>query len=102
MGFIYVNFEGVNGKLDLFKIVVYVCEIFVCMVMNDEEIVVLVVGGYMVGKCYGNGSVEVLGFDLEGVGIEEVGFGWMNYESCSIGCDMVLSGIEGVWMIYFI
>lgn len=71
MGLIYVNLEGVNGKFDLLKMVVYVWEIFVWMVMNDEEIVVLVVGGYMVGKCYGNGSVEVLGLEFEVVGIEE-------------------------------
>lgn len=47
------------------------CVIFVCMVMNDEEIVVLMVGGYMVGKVYGNGKVFNFGFDFEGVELYE-------------------------------
>lgn len=46
------------------------CEIFVWMVMNDEEIVVFMCGGYIVGKCYGNGDVSRLGVELEVVGIE--------------------------------
>lgn len=57
MGFIYVNLEGFNGNLDLKVVVVDICEIFKCMVMNDYEIVVLIVGGYIFGKVYGVGDV---------------------------------------------
>lgn len=41
------------------------------MVMNDEEIVVFIVGGYIVGKCYGNSKVEFIGLELEGVDVVE-------------------------------
>lgn len=72
MGLIYVNLEGFNVNFDLVLVVKDICEIFGRMVMNDYEMVVLIVGGYIFGKIYG-----VVNFDkyvvveLVGVGIEE-------------------------------
>lgn len=71
MGFIYVNLEGLGGNFDFLEVVKVIWEIFVRMGMNDEEIIVLNVGGYMFGKIYGRGLVFYVGVDFEVVGIEE-------------------------------
>lgn len=71
MGLIYVNLEGLDYSGELFFVVVVICVIFGNMGMNDEEIVVLIVGGYMLGKIYGVGLILNVGFDLEVVLIEE-------------------------------
>lgn len=70
MGLIYVNLEGLNGNLDFMVVVVDICEMFWCMVMNDVEIVVLIVGGYIFGKIYGVGLVDLVGFEFEVVLLE--------------------------------
>lgn len=71
MGLIYVNLEGLDYSGELFFAVAVICVIFGNMGMNDEEIVVLIVGGYMLGKIYGVGLILNVGFDLEVVLIEE-------------------------------
>lgn len=71
MGLIYVNLEGLDYSGELFFVVVVICVIFGNMGMNDEEIVALIVGGYMLGKIYGVGLILNVGFDLEVVLIEE-------------------------------
>lgn len=98
MGLIYVNLEGFDGKFDLLVVVCDICDIFGCMVMNDEEIVVLIVGGYIFGKMYGVGDVGFVGFDFEGGLIEVQGFGWVSMYGSGIGGDVILSGFEVVWI----
>lgn len=72
MGLIYVNFEGFNGNLDLLVVVKDICEMFGCMVMNDEEMVVFIVGGYIFGKVYGVYKLEeCLGREFFVVSIEQ-------------------------------
>lgn len=72
MGLIYVNFEGFKGVFDLMGFVKNICIVFGCMVMNDEEIVVLIVGGYIFGKMYGVYKfVDCLEVEFGGVGLEE-------------------------------
>ncbi len=97
MGLIYVNPEGVNGVSDPLKTAAQVRETFARMAMNDEETVALTAGGHTVGKAHGNGNASRLGPAPEGADISEQGFGWMNYETRSIGRDTVSSGIEGAW-----
>lgn len=102
MGLIYVNLEGLDGNLDFLVLVCDICEIFGWMVMNDEEIVVLVVGGYIFGKVYGNGDVVYVGVELEGVLIEVQGFGWLLIYGLGKGVDMIILGIEGFWIVNLI
>lgn len=103
MGLIYVNFEGLNGNFDLFVVVKDICDMFGCMVMNDEEMVVLIVGGYMFGKVYGVVKFDdCLGLVFVGVGIEVQGFGWQNFCGMGKGVDMIISGLEGVWGVNLI
>ncbi len=97
MGLIYVNPEGVDGKPDPLKTAHDVRVTFERMAMNDEETVALTAGGHTVGKCHGNGDVELLGPEPEGADIEDQGFGWLNKTKRGIGRDTVSSGIEGAW-----
>jgi len=97
MGLIYVNPEGVDGKPDPLKTAHDVRVTFERMAMNDEETVALTAGGHTVGKCHGNGDVELLGPEPEGAEIEDQGFGWLNKTKRGIGCDTVSSGLEGAW-----
>lgn len=72
MGLIYVNFEGLKGVFDFMGLVKNICIVFLCMVMNDEEIVVFIVGGYIFGKMYGVYKfLDCLGVEFGGVGFEE-------------------------------
>ncbi len=97
MGLIYVNPEGVDGNPDPLKTAHDVRETFARMAMNDEETVALTAGGHTVGKCHGNGDVELLGPEPEGAEIEDQGFGWLNKTKRGIGSDTVSSGLEGAW-----
>lgn len=97
MGLIYVNPEGVDGKPDPLKTAHDVRITFERMAMNDEETVALTAGGHTVGKCHGNGDVELLGPEPEGAEIEDQGFGWLNKTKRGIGRDQVGSGLEGAW-----
>jgi len=97
MGLIYVNPEGVDGNPDPLKTAIDVRETFARMAMNDEETVALTAGGHTVGKCHGNGDVELLGPDPEGAELEDQGLGWINKTTRGIGRDTVSSGIEGAW-----
>lgn len=99
MGLIYVNLEGLNGNFDLIVLVYDICEIFGCMVMNDEEIVVLIVGGYIFGKIYGVGDFEkYVGVEFVGVSIEEMSIGWKNIFGEGNGEYIIIFGLEGVWI----
>lgn len=71
MGLIYVNFEGFDGNFDFVVVVCDICVIFGCMVMDDEEMVVLIVGGYIFGKIYGVVLVDNVGVEFEVVFIEQ-------------------------------
>ncbi|MFP4494295.1 MAG: catalase/peroxidase HPI [Halochromatium sp.] len=97
MGLIYVNPEGVDGNPDPLKTAQDVRETFARMAMNDEETVALTAGGHTVGKCHGNGDVELLGPDPEAAALEDQGLGWLNKTQRGIGRDTVGSGIEGAW-----
>ncbi|MDX2465400.1 MAG: catalase/peroxidase HPI [Porticoccus sp.] len=97
MGLIYVNPEGVDGNPDPLKTAHDVRVTFERMAMNDEETVALTAGGHTVGKCHGNGNVELLGSEPEGAEIEDQGMGWLNKTERGIGRDTVTSGIEGAW-----
>ncbi|MFP4075261.1 MAG: catalase/peroxidase HPI [Halochromatium sp.] len=97
MGLIYVNPEGVDGNPDPLKTAIDVRETFARMAMNDEETVALTAGGHTVGKCHGNGDVELLGPDPEAAALEDQGLGWLNKTQRGIGRDTVGSGIEGAW-----
>ncbi len=97
MGLIYVNPEGVNGNPDPLKTAQHVRETFARMAMNDEETVALAAGGHTVGKCHGNGEVNLLEADPEAADIVEQGLGWMNHTKRGIGSNAVTSGIEGAW-----
>lgn len=97
MGLIYVNPEGVDGNPDPLKTAYDVRVTFERMAMNDEETVALTAGGHTVGKCHGNGDVDLLGAEPEGAEIEDQGFGWLNKTKRGIGRDTVSSGIEGAW-----
>jgi len=97
MGLIYVNPEGVDGKPDPLKTAKDVRLTFARMAMNDEETVALTAGGHTVGKCHGNGNVELIGPAPEGANIDEQGLGWHNRNGTGVGRDTVSSGIEGAW-----
>jgi catalase-peroxidase len=97
MGLIYVNPEGVDGNPDPLKTAHDVRVTFERMAMNDEETVALTAGGHTVGKCHGNGDVDLLGAEPEGAEIEDQGFGWLNKTKRGIGRDTVSSGVEGAW-----
>jgi len=97
MGLIYVNPEGVDGKPDPLKTAHDVRVTFERMAMNDEETVALTAGGHTVGKCHGNGDVDLLGLEPESAEIEDQGFGWLNKSKRGIGRDTVSSGLEGAW-----
>ncbi|MDX1917009.1 MAG: peroxidase family protein, partial [Rickettsiaceae bacterium] len=97
MGLIYVNPEGVNGKPDPAKTALHIRATFARMGMNDEETVALTAGGHTLGKCHGNGKVELLGPAPENAAIEDQGFGWVNHLERGIGRNTVTSGIEGAW-----
>lgn len=98
MGFIYVNLEGLDYSGELFFVVVVICVIFGNMGMNDEEIVVLIVGGYIFGKIYGVVVVFYVGVDLEVVLIEVQGLGWVSSYGSGVGVDVIIFGLEVVWM----
>ncbi len=97
MGLIYVNPEGVDGNPDPLRTAKDVRETFARMAMNDEETVALTAGGHTVGKCHGNGDVELLGPEPEAAPVEDQGLGWINKTKRGIGRDTVTSGIEGAW-----
>ncbi len=97
MGLIYVNPEGVDGNPDPLKTAHDVRVTFERMAMNDEETVALTAGGHTVGKCHGNGNVDLLGAEPEAGEIEDQGFGWLNKTKRGIGNNTVSSGIEGAW-----
>ena len=97
MGLIYVNPEGVNGKIDPLKTAEQVRETFARMAMDDEETAALTAGGHTVGKAHGNGDASLLGAEPEGADIEEQGFGWTNPKGKGVGREAVTSGIEGAW-----
>lgn len=97
MGLIYVNPEGVDGNPDPLKTAKDVRTTFKRMAMNDEETVALTAGGHTVGKAHGNGDASKLGFEPEGAGIEDQGFGWKNPKGNGNAGDTVTSGLEGAW-----
>ena len=97
MGLIYVNPEGVGGQPDPLRTAHYVRLTFARMAMNDEETVALTAGGHTVGKCHGNGDVNLLNASPEGAELEDQGFGWLNKTTRGIGRDTVSSGLEGAW-----
>ncbi len=97
MGLIYVNPEGVDGNPDPLRTAKDVRETFARMAMNDEETVALTAGGHTVGKCHGNGSVDLLGPEPEAAEIEDQGLGWNNKTQRGIGRNTMSSGIEGAW-----
>ncbi|MBT0779926.1 catalase/peroxidase HPI [Paracoccus sp. pheM1] len=97
MGLIYVNPEGPNGQPDPLKTAALVRETFARMAMNDEETVALTAGGHTVGKCHGNGKVELLGADPEAADVCEQGLGWANSNKSGKGRYTMTSGIEGAW-----
>ena len=97
MGLIYVNPEGVGGQPDPLRTAHDVRLTFARMAMNDEETVALTAGGHTVGKCHGNGDVNLLNASPEGAELEDQGFGWLNKTTRGIGRDTVSSGLEGAW-----
>ena len=97
MGLVYVNPQGVGGKPDPLRTAQDVRETFARMAMNDEETVALTAGGHTVGKCHGNGDVELLGPEPEAADVEEQGLGWNNHSKRGVGRDTVTSGLEGAW-----
>ena len=97
MGLIYVNPEGVGGQPDPLRTAHDVRLTFARMAMNDEETVALTAGGHTVGKCHGNGDVNLLNASPEGAELEDQGFGWLNKTTRGIGSDTVSSGLEGAW-----
>ena len=97
MGLIYVNPQGVGGKPDPLRTAQDVRETFARMAMNDEETVALTAGGHTVGKCHGNGDVELLGPEPEAADVEEQGLGWNNHTKRGVGRDTITSGLEGAW-----
>lgn len=102
MGLIYVNLEGLNVSGELLFVVVVICVIFGNMVMDDEEIVVLIVGGYMLGKIYGVVEISYVGVELEVVLLEVQGLGWYFSYGSGVGVDVIIFGLEVVWMQMFI
>ena len=97
MGLIYVNPEGVGGQPDPLRTAHDVRLTFARMAMNDEETVALTAGGHTVGKCHGNGDVNLLNASPEGAELEDQGFGWLNKTTRGVGRDTVSSGLEGAW-----
>ncbi len=97
MGLIYVNPEGVGGQPDPLRTAHDVRLTFARMAMNDEETVALTAGGHTVGKCHGNGDVNLLNESPEGAELEDQGFGWLNKTTRGVGRDTVSSGLEGAW-----
>ncbi|MBL7480595.1 catalase/peroxidase HPI [Legionella bononiensis] len=97
MGLIYVNPEGVNGQPDPLRTAQDVRVTFARMAMNDEETVALTAGGHTIGKCHGNGDVQLLGPAPEGADLEDQGLGWINKTTRGIGRNTVSSGLEGAW-----
>lgn len=97
MGLIYVNPEGVGGQPDPLKTARDMRTTFARMAMNDEETVALTAGGHTVGKCHGNGQVNLVGKEPEASSLQEQGLGWINKNGTGVGADTVTSGIEGAW-----
>lgn len=65
MGLIYVNLEGLDGKLDFSLAAKVSKEVFGRMGMNSEEIAAFIVGGYTFGKVYGvRKASECVGVEL--------------------------------------
>ena len=98
MGLIYVNPEGVNGRLDAARTAHHVRETFARMAMNDEETAALTCGGHTVGKAHGGGGAgDMIGAEPEAAGIEAQGFGWHNPGHDGKATNAFTSGIEGAW-----
>jgi catalase-peroxidase len=97
MGLIYVNPEGPNGNPDPVAAAKDIRETFARMGMNDEETVVLIVGGHTLGKTHGAGPASHVGPEPEAAPIEEQGLGWKSDYKSGKGPDAITSGLEVIW-----
>ncbi|HRK21772.1 MAG TPA: catalase/peroxidase HPI, partial [Fimbriimonadaceae bacterium] len=97
MGLIYVNPEGPNGNGDPLAAAHDIRVTFSRMAMNDEETVALIAGGHTFGKCHGAGTVDHVGLDPEGCGLEEQGLGWTNRFGTGNAGSTITSGLEVTW-----
>jgi catalase-peroxidase len=97
MGLIYVNPEGPEGNSDPVAAGKDIRETFARMAMNDEETVALIAGGHAFGKTHGAGTVDHVGPEPEGAGLELQGLGWKSTFGTGKGGDTISSGLEVTW-----
>jgi catalase-peroxidase len=97
LGLIYVNPEGPGGIPDPLAAAREIRETFHRMAMNDEETLVLIVGGHTFGKAHGAASLACVGPAPAAAPADQQGLGWKNTRGTGSGPDTVASGIEGAW-----